>query len=574
ISIDDFEQHVARMRRSGDLFFTTEYERIPVPEHVTATHSLDPVNQHKNRYINIVAYDHSRVKLQDFEDEPGSDYINANFLPGYRRDNAYIAAQGPLAETCRDFWRMVWEQNSRTIIMLTNLKERCRDKCAQYWPSRGSLSYEDITVTLDSVTELTPYIVRTLSVQREGCDDVRQVKQFHFTSWPDHGVPTSVCNLLAFVRDSTRADPPGAGPMVVHCSAGVGRTGTFIVIDVMLQQIHEEKTVDILGFVSTLRRHRNLMVQTEQQYIFIHDALLDAIISGETETSASDLRSHIRRLQEQDPESGYTPMFTEFQKLSRCINSSLSLNAATHPVNKRKNRYANVLPYDVTRVRLSMQVGVEGSDYINANYIDGYMAKRTFIATQAPIPETIPDFWRMVWEQNCCTIVTLAQEVEQAKAKMHRYWPGKQPITFGSLVVEMQDKVKSGHLVVRIFKLTNTEVSASRDVRQFHYTSWTEENPLEDGLSRCQLIDLIGQVQYWQAESGRHPIIVHCSAGVGRTGVFCAVSILIERLKAEAMVDVFQTVKQLREQRPAMVQTKGQYDFCYQVVLEYLASFE
>ncbi|PFX20582.1 Receptor-type tyrosine-protein phosphatase delta [Stylophora pistillata] len=313
---------------------------------------------------------------------------------------------------------------------------------------------------------------------------------------------------------------------VVHCSAGVGRTGTFVVVDAMLQRIAAEKTVDVFGYVMTRRRDRNIMVQVEEQYVFIHEVLLEAIHSGYTEIRANDLRSHMKLLMQVESQ---TEMDEEFIHLDRGNAPQSKFQAANMGYNKTKNRYANVSAFDDTRVKLSMITGIEGSDYINANFIDGYMTRRAFIATQAPIPDTITDFWRMIWEQQSSTIVMLSKETESGKE------------------------------------------SASRVVRQYHYTGWPDVGSTESGT---RLIDLIGQVQRWQQNSGNTTTTVHCSAGVGRTGVFCALSILIERLKNEGVVDVFQTVKQLRAKRPAMVQTKDQYEFIYSALSEYLHSFD
>lgn len=300
--------------------------------------------------------------------------------------------------------------------------------------------------------------------------------------------------------------------------------------------------------------------------------MLEAIHSGYTEVRANDLRSHIKNLMQVNQNSGQSEMEEEFTRLGRGIAAPPSkFQAANMPYNKTKNRYANVLAFDDSRVKLSVITGIEGSDYINASFVDGYMMRRAFIATQAPIPDTIPDFWRMIWEQESSTVVMLSKETESGKVKVHRYWPAKQPANIGNLVVEMTNEMVYDDYTMREIKLTNTKESASRVIRQYHYTGWPDVGSPDSGTG---LIDLIGQVQRWQQQSGDTTVTVHCSAGVGRTGVFCALSILIERLKSEGVVDVFQTVKQLRAQRPAMVQTKEQYEFIYFALREYLDSFD
>ncbi|KAL1469158.1 hypothetical protein MTO96_004875 [Rhipicephalus appendiculatus] len=151
IPVSQLATHIETLKANDNLRFSQEYESIDPGQQFTWEHSNLESNKPKNRYANVVAYDHSRVVLQPIEGIPGSDYINANYCDGYRRRNAYIATQGPLPETCGDFWRMVWEQHSVTIVMMTKLEERTRVKCDQYWPSRGSESYGLMEVTLEDV---------------------------------------------------------------------------------------------------------------------------------------------------------------------------------------------------------------------------------------------------------------------------------------------------------------------------------------------------------------------------------------------------------------------------------------
>ncbi|XP_010136988.1 PREDICTED: receptor-type tyrosine-protein phosphatase F-like, partial [Buceros rhinoceros silvestris] len=303
---------------------------------------------------------------------PGSDYINANYIDGYRKQNAYIATQGPLPETLSDFWRMVWEQRTATIVMMTRLEEKSRVKCDQYWPSRGTETYGMIQVTLLDTVELATYTVRTFALYKNGSSEKRELRQFQFMAWPDHGVPEYPTPILAFLRRVKACNPPDAGPMVVHCSAGVGRTGCFIVIDAMLERMKHEKTVDIYGHVTCMRSQRNYMVQTEDQYIFIHEALLEAATCGNTEVPARNLFAHIQKLTQVPPGESVTAMELEFKLLANSKAHTSRFISANLPCNKFKNRLVNIMPYELTRVCLQPIRGVEGSDYINASFIDGY----------------------------------------------------------------------------------------------------------------------------------------------------------------------------------------------------------
>ncbi|XP_043676313.1 tyrosine-protein phosphatase Lar isoform X13 [Vespula pensylvanica] len=571
IPISELGNHIERLKANDNLKFSQEYESIEPGQQFTWDHSNMEVNASKNRYANVIAYDHSRVILQTVDGMPGSDYINANYCDGYRKQNAYVATQGPLQETFGDFWRMCWELRTSTIVMMTKLEERTRIKCDQYWPTRGSETYGQMTVTITDIQELATYCIRTFQVCRAGYSERREIKQLQFTAWPDHGVPEHPAPFLQFLRRVRSLNVPDSGPLVVHCSAGVGRTGCFIVIDSMLERIKHEKMIDIYGHVTCLRAQRNYMVQTEDQYIFIHDALLEAVICGNTEVPARNLHSHIQKLMQPEIDN-ITGMELEFKKLSNIKADSTRFISANLPCNKHKNRLVHILPYECSRVCLQPQRNIEGSDYINASLIDGYRYRGAYIATQGPLCDTTDDFWRMLWEHNSTIVVMLTKLKEMGREKCHQYWPSDRSIRYQCFVVDPIAEYNMPQYILREFKVTDARDGASRTVRQFQFIDWPEQGVPKSGDG---FIDFIGQVHKTKEQFGQDgPITVHCSAGVGRTGVFITLSIVLERMQYEGVVDIFQTVRILRTQRPAMVQTEDQYQFCYRASLEYLGSFD
>ncbi|XP_052573074.1 receptor-type tyrosine-protein phosphatase delta isoform X30 [Peromyscus californicus insignis] len=572
IPILELADHIERLKANDNLKFSQEYESIDPGQQFTWEHSNLEVNKPKNRYANVIAYDHSRVLLSAIEGIPGSDYVNANYIDGYRKQNAYIATQGSLPETFGDFWRMIWEQRSATVVMMTRLEERSRVKCDQYWPSRGTETHGLVQVTLLDTVELATYCVRTFALYKNGSSEKREVRQFQFTAWPDHGVPEHPTPFLAFLRRVKTCNPPDAGPMVVHCSAGVGRTGCFIVIDAMLERIKHEKTVDIYGHVTLMRAQRNYMVQTEDQYIFIHDALLEAVTCGNTEVPARNLYAYIQKLTQIETGENVTGMELEFKRLASSKAHTSRFISANLPCNKFKNRLVNIMPYESTRVCLQPIRGVEGSDYINASFLDGYRQQKAYIATQGPLAETTEDFWRMLWEHNSTIVVMLTKLREMGREKCHQYWPAERSARYQYFVVDPMAEYNMPQYILREFKVTDARDGQSRTVRQFQFTDWPEQGVPKSGEG---FIDFIGQVHKTKEQFGQDgPISVHCSAGVGRTGVFITLSIVLERMRYEGVVDIFQTVKMLRTQRPAMVQTEDQYQFCYRAALEYLGSFD
>ncbi|XP_057179451.1 receptor-type tyrosine-protein phosphatase beta-like [Triplophysa rosa] len=281
----NFENHLTKLQADSSYFLSEEFEDLKdVGRSQTQNSARLPGNRSKNRYNNILPYDSTRVRLSCLNGEPCSDFINANYMPANNFIWEYIATQGPLPGTKDDFWRMVWEQNAHSIVMVTQCVERGMVKCDRYWPPDSEpLCYGDVVVQMISEKILPEWTIRDFKILCEGqLRYPRMVRQFHYTIWPDHGVPETTLSLVQFVRTvrvyinrTTRT-----GVSVVHCSAGVGRTGTFIVLDRVLQQLDSNCTVDIYGCVFDLRLHRPCMVQTECQYAYVHQCVRDVLRAG------------------------------------------------------------------------------------------------------------------------------------------------------------------------------------------------------------------------------------------------------------------------------------------------------
>ncbi|XP_054888010.1 receptor-type tyrosine-protein phosphatase eta-like isoform X1 [Poeciliopsis prolifica] len=279
VRVEDFETYYRKQKADSSCGFAEEFEDLkPVGTAQAKLHALALENKPKNRYNNVLPYDSSRVKLSVVHGSPNEDYINANYMPGYLSRKEFIAAQGPLPATVNEFWRMIWEKNVQTLVMLTRCNEQGRVKCEQYW-SPGTKYYEEIVVTTTSEIQLEDWTIRDFDIKNVKTTEVRSVRHFHFTAWPDHGVPETTELLISFrhlVREHMNQYSRNS-PTVVHCSAGVGRTGTFIAIDRLIFQIERENIVDVYGIVHDLRMHRPLMVQTEDQYVFLNQCALDII---------------------------------------------------------------------------------------------------------------------------------------------------------------------------------------------------------------------------------------------------------------------------------------------------------
>ncbi|KAM4710098.1 tyrosine-protein phosphatase non-receptor type 9-like [Discoglossus pictus] len=281
-------QHVKRMKKRG---IFQEYEEIrKEPPVSTFDISKKPYNQAKNRYSDVLCLDQSRVKLGLIGTDETTDYINASFMDGYKRKNAYIAAQGPLPKTFDDFWRMVWEQKVLIIVMTTRVIERGRIKCGQYWPleagrseDSGHFIIRNIHIDLFQDFKLTH-----LDLYNKQTDESRSVAHYQYMSWPDFGVPKSASAMLDFrsqvkqhqavavqALGSEWTGHPAGPPIVIHCSAGIGRTGTFCTLDICLSRLENIGTVDVLQTVKRMRTQRAFSIQTWDQYYFCYMAIIE-----------------------------------------------------------------------------------------------------------------------------------------------------------------------------------------------------------------------------------------------------------------------------------------------------------
>ncbi|XP_042729963.1 receptor-type tyrosine-protein phosphatase C isoform X3 [Lagopus leucura] len=549
-------------------------------------------NQNKNRYIDILPYDHNRVELSEIPGDPGSDYINASYIDGFKEPRKYIAAQGPKDETTDDFWRMIWEQKATIIVMVTRCEEGNRNKCAQYWPSmeNGSATYGDIIVKISESKMCPDYIIQKLHITngRERTSG-RDVTHIQFTSWPDHGVPEDPHLLLKLRRRVNALSNFFSGPIVVHCSAGVGRTGTYIGIDAMLEGLDAEGRVDVYGYVVKLRRQRCLMVQVESQYILIHQALVEYNQYGETEVSLSELHSYLSNLKRKDPPSEPSLLEAEFQRLPS-YKGWRTQNTGNREENKNKNRSANTIPYDFNRVpiRNEEEQSKEGehdsedssdeesdceesSKYINASFITGYWGPKAMIATQGPLQETISDFWQMVFQRKVKVIVMLTELKQGDEELCAQYW-GEGRQTYDGIEVQMTDVNSCPSYTIRAFDVTHLKRKETQKVYQYQYHKWNGLDVPEDPKDLVDMILSLKQKVPARAasEDNRNsrtvPLVIHCCDGSQQTGVFCALMTLLESAETEEVIDVFQVVKALRRSRLGVVSTFEHYQFLYDTI--------
>lgn len=570
IARSDMQQAFLSRHKDSDYGFQQEFELLPDRfTDRTAKNSEAKENSGKNRYPDIKAYDQTRVKLNGSGNgaAPGSDYINANFVIGYKERKKFICAQGPMESTLQDFWRMVWEQHLEIMVMLTNLEEYNKTKCAKYWPDKvnDTQTYGDITVKYLNEERMTDYVVRELRVTRKttppptttqngtngengtvatgngstgggggggdqmanstsesgggGGGDVRVITQYHYLMWKDFMAPEHPQGITRFIRQINSVYSVQRGPILVHCSAGVGRTGTLVALDSLLQQLEEENQVAIFNTVCDLRHQRNFLVQSLKQYIFLYRALTEAAVFGCTEIRAGQLSQTVDQLkQKPEGEGAFCPLEAQFQKMNNSVDDQMGPKKTTaqgaSAENSAKNRDASILPYDRNRVILSPLSTREYSTYINASFIEGSDMAETFIVTQDPIGgetgSTIGDLWRMVSEQSISTLVMMS-EIGEGLRKCPRYWADDE-VQYDHILVKYIQSESCPYYTRREFKVTNCKIDDTIQVMQFQYNGW----PTVDGEvpEVCRgIIELVDQAMKQQQihANTERPVAVHCT---------------------------------------------------------------
>ncbi|CAH0697580.1 unnamed protein product [Spodoptera exigua] len=603
---DELAAAYAQRQVDSDYGFQKEFELLQMlPECFPdrTTHASEArENQPKNRYPDIKAYDQTRVKLSQIDGITGSDYINANYVMGYQERKQFICAQGPTDTTVNDFWRMIWEHGLELIVMLTNLEEYSKVKCSKYWPEeRSSRAFGGITVHHIGEKRYSDYIVRELKITKQPLTadgqpivenngiakrngdikeasessaptsprevkesgECRIVRQYHFLMWKDFAAPEHPHSILKFIKRVNEAWTSMVGrPVVVHCSAGVGRTGTLVALDCLLEQLRATGQVSVFNTVAELRRQRNFLVQSLKQYVFVYRALVEYAHYGDTEIPASRLKPAVDRLRNTPDHADKCLMEVEFEKM---LNSPVaeplkSMGAGAGEELRARNRSPDCLPYDRNRVILTPIPGRDFSTYINASFIEAYDNSEGFIITQDPLPNTIMDFWRMVSEHNVTTIVMLS---ELGEGKCPRYWDDG-TVQYEHISVQYEESESCPYYTRRQFRVTNDKSGEVVLVRHLQYQGWPTARGHVPEVTRG-LADLADAA----APALAPTMLVHCQFGTERSPLFVALCTLIRALRVERRVDVSATARAVRTQRARTIDTFLQYEFLYRAILNY-----
>ncbi|XP_067678441.1 receptor-type tyrosine-protein phosphatase T-like [Haliotis asinina] len=324
--------------------------------------------------------DDTRVRLQTLPDKPGSDYINASYIDGYSNPKVYIAAQGPHTKPLTDFWRLIWEKNCTRIVMLTNLVEMGKTKCAAYWPDKNDLTVGDFRIAVISSSERAHWVVRELQVTEKKTRTCRCFHHFHFITWPDHWIleETSLAEFLWLVRTAANTHD---GPLLLHCSAGIGRTGTYIAVDYLLDQALAHDKVDVFACVSKMRDQRKGMIQTKEQYSCVYLTLQEALEFGNTTMDMQEFS------QNRNEKQTFKMGCMEPTQLIEILN-----------VKRETSRI---------ETKLRGRLYVDGRTDIVALELESHLSLKGYLLTEAPSVTTALLFWKLMEQQESATVIVL-----------------------------------------------------------------------------------------------------------------------------------------------------------------------
>ncbi|XP_071841599.1 uncharacterized protein [Apostichopus japonicus] len=516
-------------------------------------------NKPKNFFKALLPYDHSRVRLDTDGSDVRSDYINASYIKNHQGKVSFIAAQGPREGTKDDFWRMVWKEDVETIVTLVDKDgTEQHSKDAQYWPNKVNTSqkYGAITVLLMETTAFRSYILREMNVIKGNEKFHTTVTQYEIPCWKYGGVPSEPADLTSAIKQ-IKNHQKGGKHLLVHCSNGVGATGVFISLYDLMDVIKTKKEVSVFDVIEGMRKDRVNMVLTKLQYLFIFDALLEAMLSPDSQMSCDQLKKL-------DLSAMKKKCKKEFQILQETTKhqEDLATLAGNSSENNHKNRFPDLLPVDKFRPVLKSPGNLFGSNgYINATFAKN-ISQRGFIMTQSPLASTVEDVWRLVFDYDCKCIVML-NTVDDSDESLSVYWPNvhNAAASNGLMTVICKKIEESDVFTRRQFEVKHKRSQKALLVDHFSFHGWLGNKPDVHKLREF--------IKYTRIK-GAGPALVHCINGVGLSAVYVTVISELERLDKEGTVDVFQTLNKLRKQCPKAVQTQDEYLLCYELLRDHL----
>lgn len=585
------------LRRKYPVLYRLEFQTAAKVEIHPCRHACRKNNQSKNQNPQCIPYDYNRVVLQKVDGVADSDYINASYVDSLLKPNAYIVTQGPVEDTVNAFWRLVWQENVSTIIMLTKTFDFAKVMCVQYWPPNTEVheTYGDININTVAEEQLANFHIRKFRLYKVNADnpsvvtEERFILQFHYTEWYSYACPFS--NALVEFRRRVRLvvgsiikEDDAGGPMLVHCNDGGGRSGVYLSVDANLELAEEEECFNVFGYLSKLRQSRKGLVETVEQYKFIYDTLEDHVKCGKTWFPVAELSDRLKAKARRNSHTKMNEYQMEYEKICKLTpRFTIGDCAGGHRAdNREKNRDVLCVPPDNFRPYLSSFQGNAFTDYINSVYVDGYTKPREYIVTEWPMKHTLGEFWSLVYDQECSAVVVLCQPPANSqqfpsfwpiKSKMEKYGPVFSVHYAGSKNYPnvKQWEFKINKKIVSLTEMMAGVKAPTKTVQLFQTTCWPMGHKVP--TSTNSLVFLMNMVEIWRAKTDYGPVCVVSPDGRSRCGVYCAANACIEQVIQHGEVDVFQAVKTVRRHRPQLVENMTEYKYCYDLVLHYVLHF-
>ncbi|XP_062566506.1 receptor-type tyrosine-protein phosphatase epsilon-like isoform X15 [Saccostrea cucullata] len=542
--------------------FKKEYGDIPYGEetHIPCTVGKLPENKAKNRFKTTFPYDHSRIVLENTE----SDYINANYIKNMKEERVYIASQGPKPNTMADHWKMVWQEKVSVIVMLTNLIEGMKKKCEKYWPDLDiEMMSGKFKLQLLQEKTYAYYVVRRIKVTNLELKSPTSVivTQFHYTQWPDHGVPDPL-SLAIFQKHVRRIQNEHKNnPLLVHCSAGIGRTGTFIALDALYQHGLETGSVNVQGYVKKMREDRMSMVQNCEQYIELYNALLESF-KGESYVISKDAFLNDIRKISNATESNPSWIQSQFEKLQTIKKSYTDDNKKEGSRHKELNMTRNIMPVDKYRAILTSNISGR-SNYYNAVFLSTFTDKDVLIAGQYPLSGNSIDLVRLLLDHESSILVYVNRLSDVPSSD--EWFPDKKKNLHPYELIKEKTSSVSQTIRKHDLKIRHLDDNALHPISLFEILSWTIKDTLPTDANT--MTDVIRNVQMEVAsQSTKTPITILSKDGATGCGVFCCIYNAVQQLQQDDEVDLFTIVRQLQIRRPEMISTVEEYHYCFRDV--------
>ncbi|RUS73294.1 hypothetical protein EGW08_018943, partial [Elysia chlorotica] len=571
------------LHHAADSHFKDEFASVPMTNSTPTTCALLAENIKKNRYKNILPYDANRVLLGVVAGKKTSDFINASYVKDHRNDVTFIASQGPNDVILHDFVRMLWEQRVDRVVMLTNLVEMGKKKCSMYWPVDGEEEFGEVTIKLLTTHVFAEYTIRHLRLSKSG-ESSRNLTQFHFTAWPDKSIPESPWGLVDLHQRVMSV--PGSGPILVHCSAGVGRTGTFIGLCNLLQEAEATGKMDFLSTLWKLRQDRMHTIQTVAQYAFLHKVALVGHMTAGTTFKVKDMYANLDILEGGTRGNRSARSYRqEFQTLLDVCEATTvkpsegppaeeqeesvyqnTSGAASGPLNKGKDRLSNILPNPAYRPLLTAEIHQEDT-YINAVLVPNLTRNSHDVLTQLPLPSTVTDFWRLVTQYDVGLVVAFDTESRDHDETIAEFFPTGECEAFENDRFTVETKPPTvGRMATELFLTVHQKVlpgmDSSNTQKKRTLTLLLCKNTKLDPEAVLELQESIK----FRKPGGKSRTIYMCRNGADQCGLMCVQSILMERMEVDQCLTVPLVVGTIKAIRPQVIPTLDQYKCLYRVL--------